>query len=214
MFFLRSNEFWFSVSSLVLMRGGRVWSPVRCGVRGFSKIHHVGILPLTMPPNDFSSQLSSHLSSYQWAKLFSLFPFFPPPDDVRGLTRVQSPLTSSLSLSPDNQLYLQTLHSNTPEMIETKQPANHWSAWTSSSPSAFQVREKPGMFYTSSSQWLGGLMDLIHAKRCSCHLVHPHVESFQMLCKSPAGVLCLHTDSCLAAVCRPPLVLAFDQRKV
>ena len=130
MFFLRSNEFWFSVSSLVLMRGGRVWSPVRCGVRGFSKIHHVGILPLIMPPNDFSSQLSSHLSSQQWAKLFSLFPFFPPPDDVRGLTRVQSPLTSSLSLGPD-----------TPEMIETKPPGTHWSAWTSSSPSAFQVRE-------------------------------------------------------------------------
>ena len=30
-------------------------------------------------------------------------------------------------------------------------------------------------------------MDLIHAKRCSCHLVHPDVESFQMLCKSPGG---------------------------
>ena len=34
-------------------------------------------------------------------------------------------------------------------------------------------------------------MDLIHTmvkcKSCSCHLVHPDVESFQMLCKSPGG---------------------------
>ena len=64
-------------------------------------------------------------------------------------------------------------------------------------------------------------MDLIqNAKSCSCHLVHPDVESFQMLCKSPGGGdgggggVYKQTRARLLCVGHLWFCLPFDQMKV
>ena len=129
---------------------------VQCSVRlwGFSKIHKV-LYWSCLPTTDLQfSSYTSHLNKTA-GQTFSLSWVFLAPrrvlDDVMGLTRVQSPLTSSLSLSPVSTLQRWSRQNSSQTTGVPGPPPHH-------QPFRWEKFTEPGMFCTSHSQWLGGLI--------------------------------------------------------